>query len=315
MSEPINIIIPAHNEATVIGLCLQSLLDQTTTRPLRIIVITNGCTDATAHVVRRFQPAAQAAGHELIVEEPPCGCCKADALNHGDLSAAPGIRIYMDADVCLSHDAITGVIDELENGRTSLTAPALKVASARSLITRSYAQVWSRLPVVRNDVMGCGLYAVTARGRRRWDSFPRIISDDKFVRLSFTREERRPARKGSFTIYMPEGFTELIRVRGRWCRGNRELVEKFPHIGKRERNRYDRTLLFLFKSPSLWPHVPLFILVFILGQLAALRRRGESVKTWERADAARVRMASDSACVVPSNSYRRCPLWRRKRHG
>jgi cellulose synthase/poly-beta-1,6-N-acetylglucosamine synthase-like glycosyltransferase len=297
LSEPISIIIPAHNEAAVIGFCLQSLLDQTTTRPLRIIIIVNGCTDATADVARCFQPAVQAAGHELIIEELPRGC-KPDALNQGDLFAAPGVRIYMDADVRLSHDAIAGVIDELEeNGRTCLTAPALKVAPPRSLITRSYAQVWSRLPVVRTDVMGCGFYAVTARGRWRWDTFPRIISDDKFVRLCFTPDERRPSRKGSFTIYMPEGFTELVRVRGRWCRGNRELVKKLPLVGKRERNRYDRTLLFLFRSPSLWPHVPIFIIIFILGQLAALGRSSQSVDTWERADVARARITSDPASI------------------
>jgi glycosyltransferase involved in cell wall biosynthesis len=299
MSKPISIIVPAHNEAMVIGLCLQSLLDQTPPRPLRIIVVANGCTDATADIARCFQLAARVAGHDLIVKELPSGC-KADALNHGDLFAVSGIRIYMDADVRLSHDAIAGIIDELENGRISLTAPALKVGPARSLITRSYAQVWSRLPVVRNDVMGCGLYAVTATGRRRWGTFPRIISDDKFVRLSFTRDERRPARKGSFTISMPEGFTELIRVRGRWCRGNSELLEKFPGIGTRERNRYDLTLLFLFKSLSLWPHVPSFILIFILGHLAALWRRGQSVNMWERADIARVHIAGGSASVVPS---------------
>jgi cellulose synthase/poly-beta-1,6-N-acetylglucosamine synthase-like glycosyltransferase len=296
--QSISIIIPAHNEAAVIGRCLQSLLEQTAPRPLRIIVVANGCYDATADVARRFQLPAHAAGHELIVEELPRGC-KPDALNHGDLSAAPGIRVYTDADVRLSPDALQGIIDELENGRAALTAPALHVAPARSLVTRSYIEVWSRLPVVRHDVMGCGVYAVAAAGRARWDRFPRIISDDKFVRLSFARDERRPARQGSFTIHMPEGFLELIRVRGRWCRGNRELVQKFPHIGKRERNRYDRTLLFLLKNPRLWPHAPLFVLVFVLGHLAALRRRGMSVKMWERAEGARVRIARDPSHPGP----------------
>jgi len=60
MSKPISIIVPAHNEAMVIGLCLQSLLDQTPPRPLRIIVVANGCTDATADIVRCFQLAARA---------------------------------------------------------------------------------------------------------------------------------------------------------------------------------------------------------------------------------------------------------------
>src|SRR4051812_25495831 len=147
MSEPISIIIPAHNEAAVIGLCLRSLLEQTPTHSLRIIVVANGCTDATADVARRFIPAAHSRRHELLIQELPRGC-KPDALTHADRSAATGVRIYMDADIRLSPDAIQGILEELQAGAL-LTAPALKVAPASSFITRSYIEVWSRLPVVQ----------------------------------------------------------------------------------------------------------------------------------------------------------------------
>jgi poly-beta-1,6-N-acetyl-D-glucosamine synthase len=47
------IIMPAHNEADLIGRTLQSIVDQTE-RPDRLIVVDDGSTDATAEIVRGF---------------------------------------------------------------------------------------------------------------------------------------------------------------------------------------------------------------------------------------------------------------------
>jgi len=49
----IYIIIPAHNEAKIIGKTLQSLVDQTL-RPARIVVVDDNSTDATSQVVTTF---------------------------------------------------------------------------------------------------------------------------------------------------------------------------------------------------------------------------------------------------------------------
>jgi biofilm PGA synthesis N-glycosyltransferase PgaC len=47
------IIMPAHNEAALIGKTLQSIADQTE-RPDRLLVVDDGSTDATAAIVRQF---------------------------------------------------------------------------------------------------------------------------------------------------------------------------------------------------------------------------------------------------------------------
>ena len=49
------IIIPAHNEAAVIGQTLQGLLRQAGEGD-EVIVVCNGCSDDTAGVARRFEP-------------------------------------------------------------------------------------------------------------------------------------------------------------------------------------------------------------------------------------------------------------------
>jgi hypothetical protein len=42
-----------------------------------------------------------------------------------------------------------------------------------------------------HQLHGCGCYAVSSEGRRRWTMFPDLISDDKFVRLYFSEREQR----------------------------------------------------------------------------------------------------------------------------
>lgn len=50
----ITVVVPAYNEAALIGRCLQSLRRQRLEEPFEIIVVDNGSTDATATIARRW---------------------------------------------------------------------------------------------------------------------------------------------------------------------------------------------------------------------------------------------------------------------
>jgi hypothetical protein len=41
------------------------------------------------------------------------------------------------------------------------------------------------------------------------------------------------------------------------------------------------------KHPALWPHLPVFLLVYLLAKWAAFRNRHLGTSLWERADRAR----------------------------
>src|SRR4051812_43587590 len=94
----LSIIIPAHNEATVVARTLESILANKFSGPLQIIVVANGCTDATAEVVKRF------AEHVELVETPVGS--KTHALNLGDRVAKHDLRAYLDADIELSDNVL-----------------------------------------------------------------------------------------------------------------------------------------------------------------------------------------------------------------
>jgi hypothetical protein len=92
---------------------------------------------------------------------------------------------------------------------------------------------------------------------------------------------------GQFTIFMPEGLAELLQVRGRWCRGNAELLKRFPALAVRDRRHYATAIWRIVTKPSLWPATPVFLLVFAIGALLSWWTRGRGTQRWERATRAR----------------------------
>jgi cellulose synthase/poly-beta-1,6-N-acetylglucosamine synthase-like glycosyltransferase len=53
--ECISVVIPACDEEAVIGECLQSLLSQDFDGAVQVVVVANGCTDATVELARSYQ--------------------------------------------------------------------------------------------------------------------------------------------------------------------------------------------------------------------------------------------------------------------
>lgn len=87
MRTPLDVVVPAHEEQALLPRCLRALLWDARDVELRIVVVANGCTDATPAAARRFVPAARELGHELVVLELPVAG-KAAALN----AASPCLR-------------------------------------------------------------------------------------------------------------------------------------------------------------------------------------------------------------------------------
>lgn len=294
--EPIaSVILPAHNEERSLRFVLEDLLGQDCLACLHIVVVANGCTDRTASVARSFTERASRSGHRLTVVEL-AEANKAAALNAGEAVCSGGARLFVDADVALSRNAVSEVLARLDP-RTGVhhCAPALRAAPPTSGVVGSYVRIWSQLPYVRDQVIGCGFYAVSPEGRQRWERFPDIISDDKFVRLHFRPVEHEVATTAWFRVSFPERLSELVRVRGRWCRGNDEVDRAFPGLVRNDRTRWLGAARFLLGRPSLWADLPVFVGVFATGRLLAFRARSTGTATWERAASSPARTSSSPA--------------------
>ena len=246
-----SVIIAARNEEDYIGACLKALLAQTDAAgPIETIVAANACTDSTVEVAAAFEAQFSARGWSLVIlEVPEPG--KVNALNAADQRASGDALVFLDADVRCDPDLLGQLRDVLLVDQPVYATGCLAVAPAKSWVTRQYAKLWVELPFVKGGAVGAGLFAVNRAGRARWAEFPSIISDDTFVRLQFSPDERVEV-PACYHWPMIEGFSNLVRVRRRQDDGVQEIHRLYPDIvGREGKARMTRSDLLglLFRMP------------------------------------------------------------------
>ena len=294
-SPDLAVVIPACNEAAVIGRTVAALGRQTS-RPARVVVACNGCTDDTAAVARR---AAADAGFDAatfaVVEADEAS--KTAALNAGDATIDEGRAVvYLDADVTLCEDALSAMADCLAGGALA-TAPPMRVSlDGASWPVRAFYRVWLSLPYHRDGGMiGSGVYALSPAGRGRVMPLPRVIADDAVARAAFAPGERRTCDRGSFEIRVPRDVRSLVRVKTRSRLGNYELA-RVAEVGRRAggggtRSAWLRRAAGLAVAPARWADLPVY---FGINLVARARARGQLRRRdlrWERDDSTRVAAA------------------------
>ncbi|WP_284324595.1 glycosyltransferase family 2 protein [Cypionkella aquatica] len=230
MNPQLSVIIPASNEAGYIGACLTALFASDVAG--ECIVVANGCRDNTAAIALGFAAQAKAAGWTLTVLDLAQGG-KPNALNAGDRIATAAVRAYLDADVQVSPDLMAQLVAALSVTDPLYATGTAQIPRAQSAVTRAYARFWQRLPFAQSTAPGYGLFAVNAAGRARWQDFPRIISDDTFVRLQFEPHERVQV-PAPYAWPMIEGFNALTRVRRRQDAGVAEIDRLYHGLLARE---------------------------------------------------------------------------------
>jgi glycosyltransferase involved in cell wall biosynthesis len=273
-----SVVIPAHDEEHGIGRCLAALTDGALAGELEVVVVANGCHDATAEAARAAWPAA------TVVELTQAS--KIAALNAGDAVAQAFPRIYLDADIELSLRSARAVADALRAGPALCAAPAARFElGGRPWAIRAFYRVWQQLPYLQDGMVGSGVYGLSEAGRARFGAFPDLTADDQFVLELFSGDERRTVACDPFVVHTPSSLSGLYRMRRRVYRGNRELHRQAaqPATGRR------RALVSLVaRDPSLLPAVVVYAAV---NQLAELAGRSQGDRGWERDDSARTQPA------------------------
>ncbi len=270
MTQGLSIIIPANNEEAYLADCLEALMaSEPADAPVQVLVVANACTDRTVPVAQALEPSARRLGWNLqVLDLPEPG--KLNALNVGDDRATGGLRLYLDADVLVSPSLVRQLVEVLSatpEARYASGTP--RVSPAKSWVTRAYARFWQQLPFARSEAPGFGAFAVNAAGRARWGRFPDIISDDTYVRLLFTPDER----VGVPALYdwpMVEGFSRLVKVRRRQDEGVKEIARLWPDLMRNE----GKPPLGLGTLLGNIGRAPLGLFVYALVALAVRSRRG-----------------------------------------
>jgi glycosyltransferase involved in cell wall biosynthesis len=212
----ISVIIPAHNESSVIDRCLASLFDGVDSpASVDVVVVANGCTDDTAQRARRWTGVR-------VVEAGAIG--KAGALNLGDHHALAPLRAFVDADAVLAPGTLDAAVAALAVADARAASPLIVPATdGPSALVRAYARVWSSWPKWQQGQIGAGFYAVNAAGRARFTEFPNLFADDLFVESIFAPDERIILRSVPGRFHMASSFRTLIQVEARRHRARRQL--------------------------------------------------------------------------------------------
>ncbi len=277
-----SVVIPAYNEASVIDRCLSSMLAQARPGELEIVVVANNCSDDTAERARRHGPLVK-------VVETPIGS-KIHALNLGDAAASGWPRLYVDADIVVTTQALRDVAAMLGEGSPYAVAAPLAVVDyhGRPAWVQSFYKVWTQLPYFTEGVIGAGFYAFSRAGRERFGEWPDIIADDEYARLMAAPHERGIERRHTFTITPPTQLRMVAKIQTRARAGLYQLHAKFPELLGNETTNPARTLRVIAGRPDLWLHAPIYLGVMSYAKMMAHRklRRGQQ-RVWERDETAR----------------------------
>ncbi|MFK7764547.1 MAG: glycosyltransferase [Roseobacter sp.] len=210
------ILIPACNEAAVIGRTLLHLSRGASCDAFRIIVIANGCSDTTAQVVKSVLPRA------IVLQTQSAGKC--NALNLGFREAEAGKPVLcLDADVDVTPHALHALIAAVSTGSIHAACGQMDVdLETASLWVRSYYAGWQTNPYFDNGKFG-GLFALSAQGAAQVFPLPVVTADDELVRRSFEPSDTAYIGACRFTVRAPRTLASLLRVRRRSLRGAREV--------------------------------------------------------------------------------------------
>lgn len=275
---PTSVVIPAHDEETVIARCLEALVAGASPGELDVVVVCNACRDRTADVARAF------GGCVRVVETPVAS--KTHALNAGDDAVRGFPRLYVDADVVLPLEGVRAITRRLAETGAAAASPTMDLdARASSWPVRAFYAVWTRMPYVREGMIGVGVYALSAEGRSRFGRFPDVIADDGYVRALFRSSERIRVAEAKVRVVAPSRLRDLVRVRSRSRMGRYELAQRFPEIVGNERTdkRYGSALGVVVLRPWLWPHAAMYLYVNLLSRLRARDNlKSRETYVWER---------------------------------
>ncbi len=254
-----SVIIPAHNEAGRIGANLTLLTDGLPDE-FEVIVVTNGCTDNTADVVRGF-PRVQ------LIDLPEAG--KAAALRAGDRAANHLPRIYLDADVPLSSKEAMALAQAVSQpGVHAATGRRRLVTRGSALPVRAYYAVNRRLPVFNDGLFGRGVIALSPAGRSRFDEFPDLIADDLFLDSLFEAGEKRHLDEVVTTVTAPRRTSQLVRRLARVRLGNRTMRMAVAARPARPSSWLKDVVL---PRPWLWPAGVCYAAVTITAEMMSRR--------------------------------------------
>lgn len=266
------ILVPAHNEALVIGTTLSSLLAQVPD-PSHIMVIADNCTDNTAEIARQYQVT-------VLERFDTNRRGKGFALEFGRqalLENPPELVIFIDADCILSQGAIAALITEAQTKQKPIQSLYL-LEKPQKVSPKSAISALAFL--VKNQVRPAGLAALglpcllTGAGMALpWSILQTMsLATDHLVEdmqwgldLAIAGYPPQFCEQARVTSFLPAQEQVAANQRTRWEHGYiQTLLQEFPKLFKAGFQQRRLDLLALAAEISIVP-LSLWVLLWLIG--------------------------------------------------
>jgi cellulose synthase/poly-beta-1,6-N-acetylglucosamine synthase-like glycosyltransferase/peptidoglycan/xylan/chitin deacetylase (PgdA/CDA1 family)/spore germination protein YaaH len=282
-SPQIAVLVPAYNEETVIVRTVRSVL-RSDYKPLRVIVIDDGSTDATVEVMRDAYRAEIAAGTVTVMTKPNAG--KAEALNYALERLDEEFYVGIDADTVIAPDAISRLVCHFADLKIGAVAGNAKVGNRVNLWTR-----WQALEYITSqnferralDLFNVVTVVPGAIGAWRTDAvrlgggYPiNTVAEDADLTMSLLEQNYKVIYEDRALAYTEAPVTAggLMRQRFRWSFGILQAVFKHKQAARTNRAMGLFALPNILVFQILLPLVSPFIdLMFLAGFTSYLWQR------------------------------------------
>jgi poly-beta-1,6 N-acetyl-D-glucosamine synthase len=274
----VSIIVPAYNEAKILRLSVESLLELDYER-YEIIIVNDGSTDATADVgqsLAGYYEGKRGAVRVSLINKPNGG--KASALNAGIQYSTAEFVLCMDGDSHLSADTLTMAMRHFIDPHVGAVAGNVKVLNRRTILAKLQALEYVEgLNMIRSAQSFLGMVniipgplgvfrkkAVHAAGWYSGDTFAEDADLTLNLRLAGWKIMYEP-RAVAYTE-APESMHQLLKQRYRWTRGILQSIRKHRAHMLNPTLKFTDTLVLwsLFYEAIIWPTMNIFANVFFI---------------------------------------------------
>lgn len=260
-SYQVTVLIPAHNEDSVIIRCLESVFASEYKR-IKVIVIDDGSSDQTAVLVKNFK-ALHGFSNLRLISKKNSG--KADSLNLALAKVRSALVMVLDADSVVQPDTISIAVRHFDNPRVVAAATNVRIThnlnsivGAIQLLEFSSSFRFKRALTTFNMeyiIGGMSFFRYTALKKVGFFDTDTVTEDiDLTLKLvSLGNKDNRIIFAGDSITYT-EGagsFRALLKQRYRWKYGRFQTFVKNRKLFLNKDHKYSRSLTFFYLPWSL----------------------------------------------------------------
>ncbi|MCJ7781113.1 MAG: glycosyltransferase family 2 protein [Acidimicrobiia bacterium] len=226
------VVVPAHNEAAVIGNLVADLQAQDYPGDLvDVVVIADRCTDGTAtvaepaRVVERDEGAeGKGAAIAWYLNREPLDAAEILVIVDADNRVPPNLLERIGAEVAAGHDVVQCYLDVTNPDESPMTlASALSYWAGNRMVQLARSNLgWSA------DLGGTGM-AFTSEALAEVGGFGEGLTEDQELGVWFALAGRKVEWLHDVRIYdeKPAGTAPAVRQRARWMAGRRAVARRY----------------------------------------------------------------------------------------